>query len=1247
MHNITINILFIPQIMKNRLLPFLVIFLFISACATYKTKYKEGSYSESYPDKELDRRFFLIGDAGNSPADAKADGLALLENSVQKSTSKDYMIFLGDNIYPNGMPKKGAKNRENAEHQLKSQIDAVKNFKGTTFFIPGNHDWYNGGIDGIERQEDFIENIIQEKKVLLPSDACGIDEIEISDSVHLITIDSQWFLEDWDRHPTINDDCEIKTRKKFFIEFEGMLKKNEGKTVIVAIHHPLFTYGSHGGHFPAKSQLFPFQNYIPLPGIATVIDHVRKSGGVSIQDIQNERYKELSNKLQSLAIDAPANVIFTSGHEHNQQYIESNTIKQIIAGAGSKNGAAKLTDYALFTSGKQGYATLDIFKDGSSWVRFYTTDENGNEEIAFQKEIYPPTPAPKTLDFPETYPEYIATTAYPKEKTEVSNAYAGFWGDHYRDIYGTEINAKVAILDTLYGGLKPSRMGGGHQTKTLRLVDKEGREFNMRAVKKSAVQFLQTVVLKDKILSNEDLSSTLPEDILLDFYTTAHPYAAYTIPTLSKAIGVYHTNPKLYYVPKQKALGKYNDNYGDELYMIEERPSDEHKNVANFGYTEKIESTDDFFDNLRDDEKYILDENAYIRARLFDMLIGDWDRHTDQWRWAEFDQDSTVLYRPIPRDRDQAYSDFDGAFLGSIRTLAAPAKMMQKYEPELKNLEWFNTEPFPMDRILLQNTTEENWVTQAKYIQDNLSNKIIEEAFENFPKEVQNESAEEIKSILKGRKNLLTDIAKDYYKILNEVVILRGTDKDDYIEVIRTDNNETRVIIHRIKGGEKADLIVDKTYNKKQTKEIWIYGLDDKDIFEVTGNGKKRILVRLIGGQNNDTFKIVNGKRVRFYDYKTKKNTIAVNNGGTKRFTDIYENNIFTYNKNKYSSRIIIPGLGFNPDAGIIAGLNYSITNFGFEKNPFSTRHSVSARYHFATQGVELKYDGEAGGLFKKLNLTYGARYNSATYARNFYGYGNETENNEDELGMDYYRTNLSNFSTHLGVVRRSFYGSTFNARFIFEGAEVDQIDDRFVGGLSNNALFYDWKYFATLEAKYTYKSYDLDINPSRGMYFDIETGYTFYLSDSDKNGFGYLKPKLTFYNRLTKNKKLVLKSNVQSNLTFGNDYEFYQAPFLGGNSGLRGYRINRFTGKNSLVFNGDVRYTFNSFKTRILPMQLGIYGGVDYGRVWVRNDDSNVWHNSFGGGLYIIASKLINLDLSFFNSKEGNRFAFKFGVSL
>src|SRR5690606_2570121 len=156
-------------------------------------------------------------------------------------------------------------------------------------------------------------------------------------------------------------------------------------------------------------------------------------------------------------------------------------------------------------------------------------------------------------------------------------------------------------------------------------------------------------VFKDQYVVN-DFQDTYAEDFLLDFYTTSHPYTPFSVGNLAEKLKLAHTNPLLYYIPKQNILKEFNSNFGDALYMVEERPANNHIDAKSFGNPGDIISTDDMMKNLHKDEKYMVDEKEYIKARLFDMLIGDWDRHEDQWRWGEYKENGKVIYKPIPRD---------------------------------------------------------------------------------------------------------------------------------------------------------------------------------------------------------------------------------------------------------------------------------------------------------------------------------------------------------------------------------------------------------------------------------------------------------------------------------------------------------------------------------------------------------------------------------------------------------------------
>ena len=155
----------------------------------------------------------------------------------------------------------------------------------------------------------------------------------------------------------------LKQETKFFDEFEGLIKKARGKTTIVALHHPMFTNGSHGGQYSFKSHLSP------LPVLGSLKNLIRETSGLSNTDIQNKKYNELRKRIITLSQENDK-TIFVSGHDHNLQYIVEDNLPQIISGSGSKTMATKLTGNAKFTYGAQGFAKLDIYKDGSSNVRF-------------------------------------------------------------------------------------------------------------------------------------------------------------------------------------------------------------------------------------------------------------------------------------------------------------------------------------------------------------------------------------------------------------------------------------------------------------------------------------------------------------------------------------------------------------------------------------------------------------------------------------------------------------------------------------------------------------------------------------------------------------------------------------------------------------------------------------------------------------------------------------------------------------
>lgn len=1209
---------------KNLIL-FAVAYLF-ATCATYQPQFKEGHVNSSPLSKEIEHTFYLIGDAGNSATDNQV-ALNALKKELVSADKNGTLLFLGDNIYEKGYGS------ENTKEKLDIQLELGKTFAGRTIFIPGNHDWYSG-LDALKKQEKAVEKALG-KNSFLPENGCPIEKVKISDDVVLIVVDTHWYVINWDNHPKINDNCEIKTRAKFFDEFKSQLKKAQGKTVVVALHSPMFTVGSHGGKYSFRSHMKP------LPVLGTLKNILRKTTGVSHADQQHKKYNELKKRIVTLA-QQNEKTIFVSGHEHSLQYIVEDNIPQIVSGSGSKTSATKLTKSGFYSAGQQGYAKLIIYKDGSSHVQFFT---EGKKEPSFQTAVINPNKPMQLIAYPDQFPASKKASVYTQKEVTKGGTYKFFWGDRYRKYYGTEVNAPTVSLDTLFGGLKPTRKGGGNQSKSLRLEDKNGREFVMRALKKNAVQYLQAVAFRDQYIEGQ-FSDTYTEGLLQDAFTGAHPYAPFVIGTLADAAGIYHTNPVLYYVPKQNALGPYNADFGDELYMIEERAADGHGNQKSFGFSDELISTDDLLKEIHEDEDNIVDEKTYIRARLFDMLIGDWDRHEDQWRWAKFKEGKKTVYKPVPRDRDQAFSIMaDGFLLGFATRVMTNLSLMQSYDEDLRDAPSFNLEPYPLDMALINEATKDDWDAQVKQIVDNVTDDVIEKAFALFPSEVNDETIQIIKQKLKGRRGNLQKISDTYFKHISKFQVVKGTDKDDWFDVERMPNGQTKVTAYRIKKGKKADIIHQKTYDRKHTKEIWIYGLDDDDQFVVSGEGNNFIKVRIIGGQNKDTYDIQNGKKVIIYDYKSKKSEFKTNKG-KKRLTDDYETNVYNHKKLKNNSRQFLPAIGGNPDDGIKIGLAHTYIAHGFARNPFTYKHTIDGAVYLATSGFELNYNGEFAHVLGKANLGINASFTSPNFATNFFGFGNESVNIEpdrDDIDRDYNRVKMRQLRFGTSLLWKGELGSLVKLSATYEAIEVGNTPGRFVSQLLNvPRRVFNNQNFVGGELSYHFSNTDNAAFPTLGMAINLATGYKSNIDES--TGFGYFKPELSFDYKLTNNGRLVFATKLGGQMIFGNDFEFYQAARLGARNGLRGYRFDRFIGKSSFYQSSDIRINVKKMKTGLIPLTIGIYGGFDYGKVWLPNIPTGDWNTSVGGGFIFDAADMMSASIAAFSSDDGMRIAFALG---
>ena len=325
---------------------------------------------------------FLIGDTGSiarSKPDPVMETLCAHLNPDQESV----VIFLGDNIYPRGLPDKDHILRSDAESALKAHKTALENYHGKVVFISGNHDWNKGRKDGYEyvlRQEKYLEKLFG-KNVMLPANGCpGPTEININDKLTLVLINTQWWLQPGFRPIGKQCGCRVSSEEEFFEHLIKILDNNKGKHIIVAGHAPVYSYAIHGGKYKLSHHIFPLtiyhkKAYIPLPGLGSLLPLYRSIFGAK-EDIAHPRYRHLRHKLKDIFKNYPG-LIYAAGHEHNLQHIVKNQNHFIISGAGSKLKYV-LSDGKNLRFGKKalGFFKLRFETNGQAYMSAWIIDSN-------------------------------------------------------------------------------------------------------------------------------------------------------------------------------------------------------------------------------------------------------------------------------------------------------------------------------------------------------------------------------------------------------------------------------------------------------------------------------------------------------------------------------------------------------------------------------------------------------------------------------------------------------------------------------------------------------------------------------------------------------------------------------------------------------------------------------------------------------------------------------------------------------
>ncbi|WP_375436048.1 hypothetical protein [uncultured Hymenobacter sp.] len=445
-------------------------------------------------------------------------------------------------------------------------------------------------------------------------------------------------------------------------------------------------------------------------------------------------------------------------------------------------------------------------------------------------------------------------------------------GPHHRSAWVAPVTLPVLELASIVpGGLKPGKIGGGFQTTSMTVLTPSGQGYALRTIDKNPYRTLPKVLRHSFVLN-----------LVRDATSAGYPYGAFVVPPLAAAAGIPHTNPRAFYVrADENGLGAASELYQGRVVLLEEKLEGEANIAGRLPGATALEETADMLAKRYQTGQHTIDEATFLRARLLDLWLGDWDRHEGQWTWAAYAQPrGHTRWTPVPQDRDQVFFRFDD---GLIPWLAS--KVVRKFRtfgPEYESIEGYTRNARYLDTHVLTRQTRPAYLATALDLQKRLTDAVINQAVrQGLPREVYQREGASMIAALRSRRAALPEVAEEFYRQRTRHVLVAGTDEDERFVVDRLNDTATVVSVYRqFKASNKPprpdSLFYRRRFNPTETHSIDLHGLQGKDVFELRGQVRRSPLVNIYGGPQED--EVLDHSRVAGLRRKTRFYDTARNN---------------------------------------------------------------------------------------------------------------------------------------------------------------------------------------------------------------------------------------------------------------------------------------------------------------------------------------------------------------------------------
>ncbi|HTN37417.1 MAG TPA: hypothetical protein VL053_10105, partial [Arachidicoccus sp.] len=878
----------INSILPGRWLKIMPIHVWICLCMcmTIPCRGQEvRAASVAVSDTATDRvvaRIVFIGDAGRINANQQA---VIRQASKEVIPGRTKVLFLGDNVFPAGFDGDNANDQTNGATTLSAAYLPFRQLGAAVYFIPGEKDWDNGGPEGLNKVKQAAAFIAAKHDSLLtwlPPEGCPDPVlIPVTDQLVIIAMDSEWWLQlNKKNKEDAGSDCNCYSSQDITANLRELLYKNRYKTILLATHHPFASYGTHGGNFSWKDYIFPLTAiqkdlYLPIPVVGALYPALRKTFQ-GPQDLHHPLYTQMRQMVTEVFEGFP-NLIHVSAHEEGLQFINNpkKQLVQIISGGGSEAHYTTRGSSSLFAAASIGFVTLDQLSSGAIRIRFLGQADKAQTKKSEKISVNPAdTRATGSSSEEGSLVELFAYQYHPKpyrqlEKrhqeamtadslklavhpayNQVTGAHRLLFGDNYRSQWATPVQLPVIHVSEYAGGLRPVKLGGGFQSTSLRLADKDGKEYTLRSVEKRA-----------DLIVPEAFSGTFVKEWLDDATSAQHPYAALIVPPLANAVSVAHAVPIVGVVAPDSALAAYGALFDGKVNLLEAREP--------IGETDNTVKT---ARKLQEDNDNNFDAKAFLRARGLDYLMSDWDRHEDQWRFHDTSKKGEPdYYIPVPRDRDMVLNVTEGLIPDIAKHFILMPRVFgfSRKDPLRGSNYYFYKSAFLNQHPSAQFNFD-TWHKIAVDEQAALTDSVLITALMQLPPEIRKIDYSALLGQLKNRRDHLTAAMDKYYRLTNKYVDIEASDKKELVTISDdNDQNALRITLQKIsKKGKIQDTLMSKIYPREITKEIRLYlGRGDDSV--IINNRQSTVGLRLIGGHGHKSYNITSAHRkIRVYDHE-------------------------------------------------------------------------------------------------------------------------------------------------------------------------------------------------------------------------------------------------------------------------------------------------------------------------------------------------------------------------------------------